>query len=657
MKHSLRFNTNIYIATVYQFLISVILLWITRLIFYYYNEALIGTMSGSHLWHLMLKGIRFDLSAAAYFNALFLIMRFIPAPFVMNKRYIAATNCVYYITNSLMLIINLVDVPFFPFLGNRMRFSTLTEQFTDSNMVVIVASYAVQYWWAYLLVGCAIALLVWLARRAHPVNMATLRTHRATIAARIGLFLFMAATTFMMMRGVLTLHGGTPLSIGHAAQGLNRNSEINVVLNTPFCILRSTSGTETVPPYHFFTPEQIDSLRTSVITPPVSAVPNRKNVVLIIMEGGGSCFIDHINPVTGGNTGLMPFLDSLSRESLCVFHTIASGRRSNEGITSVIGSLPNFEPFLFRRSPYTANDFDSYPQLLRDSGYSSVFYHGSSPGSYNIEQIAMTMGMERTVNRETYGNEDDFDGMWGIFDSKMAEYMVHDLSQQPQPFNAIWFTLTTHSPFSIPKDWDKSAFKNQDPSMSMAVEYLDQSLRLFFREASKHEWYRNTIFVFTADHGNRDWPDTRYDTKWYHPHIPFIAYAPARSIKPQLITDRIMSQFDIGPTILGLTGYDRPYVSMGIDVLADSTATKPHYALNFFNNQFQINGLHYLVRWEPQSDRITDVFDITTDPELTKPLENYDTDEVEQMRTWAKAFLQDYSARITSNRLSIKNQH
>lgn len=654
MKHSLRFSCNIYTATVYQFVTAVLLLWIMRPIFYYYNEALIGPMTGAHLWHLMLKGIRFDLSAAAYFNAIFLLMRFIPAGFVTRRHYMAATNCVYYITNSLMLILNIVDIPFFPFTGNRMRFTTLTEQFTDSNMAVIVASYAAQYWWAYMLVGCTIALLVWLARRARVVRTVTLRSRRATIAARTGIFLLMAAVTFPMMRGTLALHGGTPLSIGHAADGLNRNSEINVVLNTPFCILRSTKGTERVPAYRFFTPEQIDELRTSVVTPPDSAVQNRKNVVLIIMEGGGSCFIDYINPVTGGDTGLMPFLDSLSRHSLTVFHTIASGRRSNEGITSVIGSLPNFEPFLFRRSPYTTNDFDSYPQLLRDCGYSSVFYHGASPGSYNIEQIAMTMGVERTVNRETYGNEEDFDGMWGIFDSKMAQYMVRDLNSQPQPFNAIWFTLTTHSPFSIPKDWDKSGFKNQEPSMSMAVEYLDQSLRLFFSEAKKQNWFKNTIFVFTADHGNRDWPDTRYDTKWYHPHIPFIAYAPDGSIPPRRITDRIMSQFDIGPTILGLTGYDRPYVSMGIDIMSDTTST--HYALNFFNNQFQINGLHYLVRWEPQSDRITDVFDVTADPELTAPLECYDHEEVERMRTWAKAFLQDFSQRISTNRMSIKHQ-
>ena len=172
-------------------------------------------------------------------------------------------------------------------------------------------------------------------------------------------------------------------------------------------------------------------------------------------------------------------------------------------------------------------------------------------------------------------------------------------------------------------------------------------------EASKQDWYDNTIFVFTADHGNRDWPGTRYDTKWYHPHIPFIAYAPDGSLPPKVVTDRIMSQLDIGPTILGLTGYDKPYVSMGRDVLADSTT---HYALNFFNNQFQINSLHYLVRWEAQNDRIVDVFDIRTDPELTTPLERYDEGEVEQMRTWAKAYLQDFSERINTNRLSIKNQ-
>ena len=348
----------------------------------------------------------------------------------------------------------------------------------------------------------------------------------------------------------------------------------------------------------------------------------------------------------------MPFVDSLSRHSLSVLHTFATGRRSNEGIASLLGSFPNYEPFIFMRSPYTVNDFDAFPRLLRDAGYSSTFYYGCNPGSYNIEQIAMTLGFERSANRNDYGINSDFDGQWGVFDHCMARYVAHDITRSmTEPFEAVWFTLSSHSPFTIPEGWDTSGFRHKDTGMARSVEYTDQSLRMFFDFARQQPWYDNTMFVITADHGNREWIGTKFDTAYLQYHIPFIVYTPDGSIKPAKIDDRIMSQFDIGPTVLGLLGYNRRYISMGSDIFAGDG--RPHYAVNKFAGAYQIMGTSYLVRWDADTDRIQEVYDIKADPELTSPLSDFDPGEVSAMISYAKALLQDFAARINTNNLSI----
>lgn len=64
-------------------------------------------------------------------------------------------------------------------------------------------------------------------------------------------------------------------------------------------------------------------------------------------------------------------------------------------------------------------------------------------------------------------------------------------------------------------------------------------------------------------------------------------------------------------------------------------------------------GTSYLVRWDADTDRIQEVYDIKADPELTSPLSDFDPGEVSAMISYAKALLQDFAARINTNNLSI----
>lgn len=104
-------------ATLWQLGVAFVLLWLSRFVFAAYNADICQVGYFGEVMRLALAGVRFDLSALAYFNALFILMRILPFGFVYGKAYYRATLWVYGICNSIMLAINLGDIPYFRFTG------------------------------------------------------------------------------------------------------------------------------------------------------------------------------------------------------------------------------------------------------------------------------------------------------------------------------------------------------------------------------------------------------------------------------------------------------------------------------------------------------------------------------------------------------------
>jgi phosphoglycerol transferase MdoB-like AlkP superfamily enzyme len=101
-------------------------------------------------------------------------------------------------------------------------------------------------------------------------------------------------------------------------------------------------------------------------------------------------------------------------------------------------------------------------------------------------------------------------------------------------------------------------------SREAAVKYTDWAIGNFIKQASQRSWYKDTVFVIVADHcassaGKTDLPVERY-------HIPLLVWSPAHL--PAQKVDRLMSQIDIAPTLLGLLNFTYTSNFMGVDVFA-----------------------------------------------------------------------------------------
>ncbi|MCM1336540.1 MAG: sulfatase-like hydrolase/transferase [Candidatus Amulumruptor caecigallinarius] len=647
-----------YLRTAGQWLLALLLLWLTRIPFTLYNGAGLDVASVGEYLRLSMLGLRFDVTATSYFLAPFILLRILPFRAMRRRVWLRVSDWLWYLGTALMLIISAADIPYFRFTGARLRLSIIDATMADATGGGIVGAYLAEYWWLVLATTALMCLAVWVFRLLEPRECLNSdpkcrKSCDDPLWVRIVAFLLLGGLTFLGMRG--RTGSGNPLSIPDATFGIRTAPQINVVLNSPFTLIRSgnagKSNSEQV--LTFFTAEELAGLRESLHTPAAGTELRRKNVMQIIIESGGSNFIDGLNVVPGDEPRhLMPFLDTLSRRSLTVLHCIAISRASCGGATAVMGGFPAFDPFYFIRSPYNSNRLDSPAWLLGKKGWDTAFYYGCNHGSFSIDQMAAAAGYRRIRSREDYGDDSDYDGVWGIFDEPMGQYVVRELGELNQPWIATWFTVSAHSPFTLPDGYDTSRFRRPERSPERGLEYTDLALRRFFDEAAKQPWYRNTIFIITGDHGNREFLGTKYDTPWIHGHVPYIVYTPDGSIEPRLITDRVMAQHDAAATLLSLIGYPDSYVQIGTDILDD---TQPHYGIVRIAGRYFVFSPQHGIVVSADGETVDGVFDLVTDPELKAPLEHPWPAETEDMHRWTRAFLQDYTHRLTEDRMSVES--
>ena len=100
-----------------------------------------------------------------------------------------------------------------------------------------------------------------------------------------------------------------------------------------------------------------------------------KNVVLIILESFSN---EHLNSIqsqkTISNENYAPFLDSLIHHGIFFPNMFANGKRSAEGIPSIISAVPSLMNTAFINSMYVNNSNISLPNILKKKNYKSYFF-------------------------------------------------------------------------------------------------------------------------------------------------------------------------------------------------------------------------------------------------------------------------------------------
>src|SRR5690606_4291882 len=95
--------------------------------------------------------------------------------------------------------------------------------------------------------------------------------------------------------------------------------------------------------------------------------------------------------------------------------------------------------------------------------------------------------------------------------------------------------------------------------------YADHALKKFFERVKNMDCFEDTLVVICADHGSMShYP--LYHTTANAFAIPIVFYYPGGELKG--ISDRLVQQIDILPTVLNFLEYDQPYFAFGFDAFS-----------------------------------------------------------------------------------------
>ncbi len=443
-------------------------------------------------------------------------------------------------------------------------------------------------------------------------------------------------------------HSTRPINISNAAKYVERPEQVAIVLNTPFSIFR-TLGKTAFKPVHFFEDQELSKIYSPVYQPEQSASgsnieQDRPNVVLIILESFGREHIGAFNrDLEGGSyEGFTPFLDSLIEQSWAFDHAYANGRKSIDALPSVIASVPSLvQPYIV--SEYSTNKINGLAGLLSRIGYETAFYHGAPNGSMGFHAFTKMAGYDAYKGKTEYNNDEDFDGMWGIWDEPFFQFFAKDMGQLQEPFFTTLFSVSSHHPFAVPEQYVDTFPKGPLP-LHEVMGYSDMALRKFFETASATDWFDNTLFIITADHCTIPFHD-EYKTPVEGFAIPLVFYKPG-DIDARMDSG-LAQQTDIMPTVLSYIDYPYPYIAFGNDLLSQSEDER--FVVNYINESYQFLYNNYAVYFN--GEEVTEVYDLMNDPLQENNI--IGKTDFKDARRLFKAYLQQYVTRMINDDMTV----
>lgn len=616
--------------------IAFLLFTLCRIAFYLVNSNYFPNVS----FDLFIYGIRFDAVAISFLMAPLIILQLIPAPFRNFNWYKKMLNVFFYVGLIVGLIPNMIDVGYFDYSLKRSTADLYGMITTGDDFITLLPHYIIDFWYAYVILAILIYITVFLHKRFCKLNTKFLPYTVKDYLTHSIIFIVFCGITLIGMRG------GTqykPLSIINAGQ-YSSAQNIPIVLNTPFAIMKTLSA-DKIELKTYFTKEELDNIYTPEKYINGTGNLKGKNVVLMILESFSKEYIGYLNE----GKGYTPFLDSLMQQSMVYTNAYANGSKSIESLPCILSGLPQLMPSSYIISNYSSNQLDALPKILKKYHYNTSFYHGGANGTMGFNGFVGITGIDDYYGLNEYPKatkEKDYDGLWGIFDEPYLQYFIKELDQKPEPFFSTVFTLSSHHPYTIPNGY-KNTFPKGVLDIHESIGYADYSLRQFFEVAKTKKWFKNSIFVFTADHASIS-ESPYYETKLNRFAIPIFIFDPSGNLKGN--NDDYFQQIDITPTLLNLLGIQDSIITFG----NHSNYSSDNYVINYVNNSYQMAFNDYFLIFN--GEETTDFYNIKNDSLLSVNLMGNLNEKEEQARLSAekklKAIIQQYNNRIINNELS-----
>lgn len=550
---------KILVRTVLWLLTTVLFYFVIRLEFLLWNwNSWFQNINSSSLIHALLQGVRFDLSSITWLSSVVLLSALLPWPSVSMSLKEKTLKCVFLLINLPFLFLNMIDLEFIHFSGRRM---TINNYYLLKESNGKWAALFSSYWFIISFNILLLFLFYWLIVNNFRLKTYRQRRHPSFLFSSLdhlfrNWFCRIPLSLLLLILYIVCARGGIqpkPLEMAHALSISPDQRVSNLALNSSFTAIHSLQKKNLRLVHYFISPEEFEPL-LNANAPGHYIMPwsrNPRNVMLIILESFGTEYTGLDHPKKFSFT---PFLDSLKPQSLYFENSFANGRRSIEALPSLLAGLPSLldEPFL--TSPFQSNKLPQLGTDLAQKGITSAFFHGGANGTMFFQEFAQRLGFSHYYGKNEYPNAlADDDGTWGIWDGPFFSFVIKQLNKLPSPFLGVLFSLSSHHPFRVPSTYQDQLPQGPLP-IHQSIAYTDLMLSHFFKEASTMPWYKETLFIITADHTSKSYyPEYQSPANSFR--VPLLLYFPGAEFstdREELDLREPVQHIDIFPTLVQL---------------------------------------------------------------------------------------------------------
>lgn len=561
-------------------LASVAIMTVARIALYYLTifswEGDIIHLPGE-IFSTFLMGLRYDNVIIAYILfAPFVILGF--ASFFTSKIHLLIKGVTYYLICAyiIVLLILCTDIPYFLQFNSRLNTAALLWIDDSSYMLSMIFNdwTFTGYFILFLLLAVGSSITISKFSRRFQTNLKNVNSNlkEPKIIFKVAFFVILGIGLIISARG--SISNKSPIKIGTAYfsndQTLNR-----IALNPVFTFGNSLKNDlNNHNKIELMDKNEAYDLSSQFLKLPAndSSVINlfnswklkndsssiKKNVVIVIMESMGSFKMGNFH----GPKNLTPNLNNIAAKSIYFNNIYTAGIHTFTGIYSTLFSFPA----IYKQQPLEQRmdiPHTGIAQILQKQGYSTSYFCTHDPNFDNVSGFLKANGYQNIFSE--YPSEINMSAN-GVPDHYLFDYSLPTINKLSgeAPFLAVFMTASDHKPYIIP---DNIEFEPHSEKIEDQItEYSDWSIGKFLADASKQNWYENTIFVFIADHGLN--MGHTYDMPLSYHHSPLIIYTPSQ---PQF-SDTLHclgGQIDIAPTILGLLDVKYQNYTMGINLFTN----------------------------------------------------------------------------------------
>lgn len=606
--------------------ITWILLSVTRVCLYFQNQNYFGTFSSAEIFQAHLFGALMDLIVLLLCNlptlAIWILL------LIVNKKP-GIIVAVLLIGSSLLQIgLNLIDAGYFGFTFRR---STAELFHVIGYSWASIPGLFQSFWILFVIFFLMGFILIVIVLKIMKSNIP-----KAMIRSVLIKTITVTLISILVIRGIneRPLLPSTPLL--YFKPGL-----LSLVGNTPFSMLYSIlTRTEEIPSRNNYAEQGFNTQDLNTRNYKDGAF-TRKNIVVFVLESLSFDYLENGNLFRART----PFIDSIINLSVYCPNAFSNSIASNNGIVSILGSIPAWMNTPYFLSPYAGNTYTGIGEHLKRKGYSTHFFMGADNDHFGFGRFSKMIGIDQYHSNEELGKEKYFDGEWGTYDKVFFPFVAKKISTFREPFFAVLFNLSTHYPYSLPPE-DEAGIASPGFERSItAIEHLDKNLQVFFKKYASSAAFENTLFVFTADHWFPPAANTPVNAARAH-RIPIFFYEPG--MQQQIIVNKNVSQIDIVPTIMDMVHYPEPFFAFGESVLRKQS----NHVLCYLNGSYNFFMDSLMLQYDDANEKTVGIYQYLKDPDMKYDLQSSISKNLQDsMVKILRKELYNYSFTLTKNRM------